>query len=278
MKTPIRVLGLAAASLLTLSACGGGGGASSVDASCEPTIEVDTVKEGELSVALTNTPPYSMEENGEMAGIDSDILTEFAAEACLELTYAPYTYATAVPATEQGRVDVAVGGFYRTEARGEVVRLSTPVYLDELTVMSTDGSATVDDLEGKRIGTVEGYLWVDDLKALPNVETRVYPDSLSLANELKAGRLDAGLDGYGAAMISSEGTEFELEVLQSDERVSSTNEPSQTAILINPKNEALGEALDAFIEELRENGELVKILEDNGLPASAAEVGDARLI
>ncbi|MFD1859495.1 amino acid ABC transporter substrate-binding protein [Aeromicrobium camelliae] len=278
MKTPIRVLGLAAASLLTLSACGGGGGASSVDASCEPTIEVDTVKEGELSVALTNTPPYSMEENGEMAGIDSDILTEFAAESCLELTYAPYTYATAVPATEQGRVDVAVGGFYRTEARGEVVRLSTPVYLDELTVMSTDGSATVDDLEGKRIGTVEGYLWVDDLKALPNVETRVYPDSLSLANELKAGRLDAGLDGYGAAMISSEGTEFELEVLQSDERVSSTNEPSQTSILINPKNEALGEALDAFIEELRENGELVKILEDNGLPASAAEVGDARLI
>ncbi|RLV57489.1 amino acid ABC transporter substrate-binding protein [Aeromicrobium phragmitis] len=278
MKTPIRVLGLAAASLLTLSACGGGGGASSVDASCEPTIEVETVNEGELSVALTNTPPYSMEENGEMAGIDSDILEQFAAEACLELTYAPYTYATAVPATEQGRVDVAVGGFYRTEARGEVVRLSTPVYLDELTVMSTDGSATVDDLEGKRIGTVEGYLWVDDLKALPNVETRVYPDSLSLANELKAGRLDAGLDGYGAAMISAEGTEFELEVLQSDERVSSTNQPSQTAILINPENEALGEALDAFIEELRENGELVKILEDNGLPASAAEVGDARLI
>lgn len=278
MKTPIRVLGLAAASLLTLSACGGGGGASSVDASCEPTIEVETVKEGELNVALTNTPPYSMEENGEMAGIDSDILAEFAAEACLELNYAPYTYATAVPATEQGRVDVAVGGFYRTEARGEVVRLSTPVYLDELTVMSTDGSATVDDLEGKRIGTVEGYLWVDDLKALPNVETRVYPDSLSLANELKAGRLDAGLDGYGAAMISAEGTEFELEVLQSDERVSSTNQPSQTAILINPKNEALAEALDAFIEELRENGDLVKILEDNGLPASAAEVGDARLI
>ncbi|WP_375002003.1 substrate-binding periplasmic protein [Aeromicrobium sp. CTD01-1L150] len=280
MKRTLGAVGLCATTVLALAACATGTGDTAVDADCEPTLEgVETLEEGKLSVALTNTPPYSLEQNGEAEGIDSDILQEFADAACLEMTYAPYTYATAVPATEQGRVDAAVGGFYRTEARGDVVTLSTPVYLDELTVISEDGAATVDELEQmNRIGTVEGYLWVDDLNALENVETRVYPDSLSLANELKAGRLDAGLDGYGAAVISADGTEYELEVLQPDDRVSSTTEPSQTSILIDPSNASLAEALDDFIAQLREDGRLVEILQENGLPATAADVGDARLI
>lgn len=280
--TTLRGLGAAVAAVtaaLSLTACGSDdSSASAVAADCKPAHDITTVEEGVLTVALTNTPPYSYEEGGELAGIDSAIVAELAATECLEVEYAPYTYATAVPAVEQGRVDVAIGGFYRTAARAEVVTLSAPAYLDELTVMSEEGYSTVDDLVGKRIGTVEGYLWVDDLKALEDVETRVYPDSLALANDLKAGRIDAGLDGYGAAMISTEGTDYELAVLEEDERVSATNEPSQTAILVDPSNEGLAASLDELIGTIRENGDLVGILEDNGLPASAAEVGEPRVI
>ncbi|MGY1846421.1 MULTISPECIES: substrate-binding periplasmic protein [unclassified Blastococcus] len=269
---------IALGSAVALVACGSESTTNEVAADCEPAHEFETVEEGVLTVALTNTPPYSFEEDGEAQGIDSDILREVAADECLTIEYAPYTYATAVPAVETGRVDVAVGGFYRTAARGEVVTLSAPVYLDELTVMSTDGVSTVDDLMGKTVGTVEGYLWVDALRELLGSSFRTYPDSLSLAQDLTAGRLDIGLDGYGAAAQSTEGTDFQIAVLEQDPRVPATEEPSQTSLLLDPSNDALATAIDDHIAQMREDGTLVEILEANGLPASAAEVGDPRLI
>ncbi|NEM05871.1 transporter substrate-binding domain-containing protein [Geodermatophilus normandii] len=268
---------LALGSAVALAGCGSDP-ASEVAADCEPAHQFETVEDGVLTVALTNTPPYSFEENGEAAGIDSDILATVAEQECLTVEYEAYTYATAVPAVETGRVDVAVGGFYRTGARGEVVTLSAPVYLDELTVMSADGVSTVDDLVGKQVGTVEGYLWVDALRELLGDGLRTYPDSLSLAQDLTAGRLDIGLDGYGAAAQSTDGTDLEIAVLETDPRVPATEEPSQTSLLLDPSNDGLATAVDEHIATMREDGSLVEILEANGLPASAAEVGDPRLI
>ncbi|MGK0721438.1 substrate-binding periplasmic protein [Leucobacter sp. W1478] len=284
MKNTKRALGLAAASAavaLLLSGCAGSTDSASEAGpaeDCTPVVGVETVKEGVLTVALTNTPPYSFEADGEISGIDARIAEQFAAEECLTIEYAPYTYATAIPAVEQGRVDIALGGFYRTQARADVVTLSNPTYLDELSVYSTEGYATVDELLGKTIGTVEGYLWVEDLKSLPGTETRVYPDSVSLAKDLKAGRIDAALDGYGAAVVATEGEDYIIEVLQADDRVASTNVPSQAAILITPKNDDLASAFDAVLEAMRGDGRLVDALAEFGLPASAAEVGDPRLI
>jgi polar amino acid transport system substrate-binding protein len=280
MKTQaMRGLGVLAAAALALSACGSSdSGGSTVDASCKPENKISTVKDGVLTVALTNTPPYSFEKDKKLAGIDSAIVTELAKRECLSVDFAPYTYATAIPAVKTGRADVAVGGFYRTAERAEQVTLSEPAYLDEMTVMSEDGASTVDEFSGKKVGTVEGYLWVDALKKLDGVETRVYPDSGALASDLKSGRLDIGIDGYGAASISAKGTDLKLEVLKEDPRVPATSEPSQTGILLNPKNADLATTFNALLEDMRSNGELVKILEANGLPASAAEVGPGRLI
>jgi polar amino acid transport system substrate-binding protein len=270
--------GVAVAASLLLVGCSSSGVDSAVAGDCEPRTGVETIKEGVLTVALTNTPPYSLEADGTISGIDSDMVSEFAAEECLSIEFAPFTYATAIPAVEQARVDVALGGFYRTAARAEVVTLSEPLYLDELSVYSTEGMATVDELLGKTIGTVEGYLWVDDLKSLPGTETRVYPDSLSLAQDLKAGRIDAALDGYGAATIATKGEKYTIEVLEKDDRVASTSVPSQTAILFDPANTDLSDAFNTLAAEMREDGRLVDILAEYGLPASAAEVGESRLI
>ena len=279
MNKKFKMISVGAVLLLGLSACGSNGSqATAAAAGCTAQHQFTTIKPGVLSVALTNTPPYSFEQNGKLAGIDSEIVTDFAAKECLKVEYAPYTYATAVPAVQQGRVDVAIGGFYRTEARAKVVRLSAPAYLDELTVISKDGISSVDGLLGKKLGTVEGYLWVDALKKLPNTETRTYPDSLSLAQDVKSKRIDVGLDGYGAAAASTKGTDYKIEVLKPDNRVPATVEPSQTSLLINPANAQLGDAMDKTISAMQSDGRLVKILANNGLPASAAKVGPARLI
>jgi polar amino acid transport system substrate-binding protein len=277
--TALPCIGAFAAAALALAACSSGGkSATNVAASCKPAHQVSTVKKGVLTVALTNTPPYSFQSGNTIAGIDSGIVDDLAKQECLSVEFAPYTYATAIPAVKVGRADVAIGGFYRTAARAEQVTLSDPAYLDEMTTMSKDGVSTVDGLSGKRVGTVDGYLWVDALKKISSINLRVYPDSESLASDLKVGRLDVAIDGYGAAIISTKGTNFKLAVVQPDPRIPATSAPSQTAILIDPSENDLATTLNALIGDLRSNGELVRILGANGLPASAAEVGTPRLI
>src|SRR6267378_7135803 len=267
-----------AALALALAACSSGGNSgTTVNASCTPAHKTSTVKTGVLTVALTNTPPYSFQSGNDIAGIDSAIVTDLAKQECLSVEFAPYTYTTAIPAVKVGRADVAIGGFYRTAARAKQVTLSDPVYLDEMTLISRDGASTVDQLSGKRVGTVDGYLWVDDLKKLSGVNVTVYPDSQSLANDLKVGRLDIAIDGYGAAIFDAKGTDFKLAVLKTDPRITATSNPSQTAILVDPKERKLAAALNDLIAKLRSSGGLVKILNANGLPASAADVGPPRL-
>ena len=35
---------------------------------------------------------------------------------------------------------------------------------------------TVDDLQGKDLGTVEGYVWVKSIQAVPGAKLHAYPD------------------------------------------------------------------------------------------------------
>lgn len=277
-RIPAAIAGLGV--LFALTACGSSDSSSTSAGSsdCKPAHTLSTVKKGVLTVALTDTPPYSYSKDGKLAGIDSELLKEFATAECLTLEFAPYTYATAVPAVSTGRADVAIGGFYRTEKRAKVVTLSDPVYLDQLAVESKEGISTVDGLLGKRVGTVEGYLWVEEMKKLAGNKARTYADSVNLFQDVKAGRLDIGLDGYGAAAQATKGTDYQVKVLEKDPRMPATLNPTQTSFLLNPKNAELATAVNASLKGLRDNGKLASILESNGLPASAAEVGNPRVV
>lgn len=239
---------------------------------CEAKFNFEPSKAGVLTVALTNTPPYSVENDG-VAGIDGDLLKKFSKDNCLKIEYEIFSYPAAVSAVQTGRADIAIGGFYRTAARAKVVALSNAVYLDQVSVASSKGFETVDQLKGKRVGTVEGYSWVSDLEKLyENVKT--YPSSLNLAQDIQAGRIDAGIEGFGAAVNLSKGTDVKVKLYQPDPRVKATTLPTQTAFLMSNSNAALVNAINESLEEYRKAGVIADILSSYGLPASAADVGD----
>jgi polar amino acid transport system substrate-binding protein len=251
------------------------GSASAQD--CKPQHAFETVSAGTLTVALTNTAPYSLEKDGAIAGIDGDLVKRFAEENCLKITFEIFTYPGAVSAVQSRRADIALGGFYRTATRGKVVALSTPVYLDQLSVTSAEGIDTVDGLLGKKVGTVEGYLWVQDMEKLFD-GSKTYPSSLNLAQDLQAGRVEASLDGFGSAVIQNEGKDYKVRVLKQDPRIDATMNPSQTAFLLDKSNQEFVKAVDASLEAYRKDGAIAKALSAYGLDPSAAEVGDARVI
>jgi polar amino acid transport system substrate-binding protein len=244
---------------------------------CSPKHQFDTVTKGKLTVALTNTPPYSLEKEGAISGIDGDLLKVFAKENCLDVTYEIFTYPAAVSAVQSNRADVGIGGFYRTAAREKVVTLSTPAYLDQLAVASVDGIDTVDQLIGKKVGTVEGYAWVMEMEDTFD-GSGTYPSSLNLAQDLQAGRIDAALEGFGAAVVLNQGKNVKVKLLKADDRISATTNASQTSFLLPKSNKGFVEAVNATLTEQREQGLIGKTLEAYGLDPSAADVGEDRVI
>lgn len=280
MKTMFRTFtaaALAGGMALTVGACSSDA-ESTVAEDCQPAQDFPTVNEGTLTVGLTEIPPFSYTQDGEPTGVDVDIVEEFAAANCLDVDFQPMTYSAAVPSVQDGRIDLTVGDWYRTEARTEVVSLSAPLYLDELGVISEDGITDVNQLEGKSVGTVDGYLWVEDLRSLLGSDLKVYPSSVELKQDIEAGRLDVGIDAYGTALYNFQDSDYQVTTVEPDPAVAATVEAAQTTLPYTKDNTEMGAALDEAIEDLHSSGRIVEILEEHGLPASAAEVGEPRLI
>src|SRR5690606_2999500 len=123
---------------------------------CTPKHNFKTIEEGYLTVSAPTFPPFSIPEGeNQVSGIDGDIVTAIAEMECLKIKVAKVEYATAVPYVSSGRADVAIGNFYRTEARAKVVALSDPLYLDEMGIYSKDGITQIEELKGRSVGTVQ---------------------------------------------------------------------------------------------------------------------------
>lgn len=264
---------------LALSSCSGQTNATSVADDCVPQSEVKTLQEGVLTVAAPEFPPFSSISDGEATGADADIIKQFAEDNCLEIRMEPTSYAGTIPAVQSKRADIAIGCYYRTAQRAEIVDLSAPVYTDDMGVVSTDGVTSIRAMEQLKVGTVDGYLWVADMKAVLGDKLTVYPSAVEMQADLKAGRIQVGLDGFGsAAQMYKDSPDYKVLVVEPDERVVASTEPAQIGFPHTKGNTSLTQALDASIESMKADDKIVEILTANGLPETAAETGEPRLI
>ena len=276
---PLAAIGLA----LMVSACGDDEANSpSVASGCTPKYEVKTQQDGVLRVGAIQYPPYSTIKGDEVGGIDGEIMAKFAKAACLELEAKETSFAAAVSSVTSGRNDLAMGDLYRTKERAQEVALSNPVYLDQLGIISKTGLESMQALEGKKLATVQGYYFVKEVKDTFGEDVKLFPDNIKMYQDLFAGRSEAGLDSLPAAVeyLKSVGKDgdYQVKVPPVDPRIPATGEQAaQSAYAYDKSAEEFGTALNAYLEDIRASGELAKILSANGIPASAAKVGDARL-
>jgi len=249
---------------------------------CTPQHQITTVKPGVLTVAAPTFPPFSIPNaDGTLTGVDGEIVNEIARRECLKVEVAPVEYATAVPYVSSGRADVAIGDFYRTADRAKVVNISAPLYLDEMGLYSKDGVSSLDALAGRKVGTVQGYLWVDEMKKLLGNDLRLYNNYVALYQDLDAGRIDVGADGLAVGTAAQKGGALkgiQIKVAEPDERVATTIKPAQAGLPLSKDNPDLLTAVDEILADMHASGKIVEILGQFDLPASAADVGEARLV
>lgn len=275
MKTTTHFL-LAGIAGLALSA----GIASAQD--CTPKHQFTTVEAGTLTVAVTTYVPHSfVDDSGNMKGIDGDIAAEFAKRECLKVKAIAVDPAAAIQYVLSGQADITTGDWYRTAERAKVMSLSAPLYTDQMGIYSKEGFKTVADLEGKQVGTVQGYLWVADLKNLLGGSLKLYPNSVNMQQDLNSGRIDVAVDGYSTGVVAAQKGalgDVKVNVAAPDERVKATKEAAQAAFPYSLNAKDLGVALDALIAEMHADGTVVTILKSYGLDGTAADTGAPRLV
>ena len=180
-----------------------------------------------------------------------------------------------------GRADIAAGDWYRTVERAKVLGLSYPMYLDQMGIYSKEGHSKVEDLVGKQVGTVSGFLWVADLQKLLGANLKLFPNPVSLAQDLAAGRVQVAVDSFGTGAYAQKKGGYKgivIKVAEPDKRVAASMRAAQSTLLYTKGNESLGAAIDANIKAMHADGRIKGFLTSAGLDPSGSDVGEPRLV
>ncbi|GER21523.1 cystine ABC transporter substrate-binding protein [Zafaria cholistanensis] len=264
---------------LTLTGCGSSSGSSAAAADCTPAhAGLEPINAGKLTVGTPVTPPYVLKNGTEISGVDAEIIKEIAAMECLEVDWQEMTFAAGMQSLQSGRVDTTMGGVYRTAERAELLDLGATAYRDGVALLSKEGYKSLEDLSGKKVGVIQGYLWNKDLQAaLGNDSVKQYQTSDALFSDLKAGRIDVAVfttaeAAYRLSQAPSDG--FVSEAFEPTEKVQATLEAGQV-VLPHPKGaDAMTEAFEEDIKTLVENGRIGAILSEQKMDPALA--GDAK--
>lgn len=266
-KFSVAVVGLA----LVLTGCSSSDSSGNVANDCKPAITVDTIKEGELQVAGFVSPPSVTTVEGsrdDLGGIDTEVIKKLAKDACLKLVLKTTSPAAGVGDLESKRIDVLIGGIGYTPERAEAFGASTEMYEQPMALISESGASTVDDLMAvDGVGVVQGYRWQEDLEKVLGDKLKVYQSGEAMLNDLKSDRIQIATFDRGEAIVNAEKLNMGLKVetMAPDDRVAASLEPAKVIVLYTKGNASLGEALDAKINAMKQDGTMDKLLEPTGL-------------
>jgi polar amino acid transport system substrate-binding protein len=269
---------VSASGLLLVAGCSSGTTeASASNKDCTPAHSaLPTLKNGVLAVGAPDLPPLVFPDgSGGMDGIDPAIITGFAEAECLTIDFVSVSPAAAVTSVEQGRVDTALGGWYRSAARNEIVTMSDPMYLDAIIVASAKSFKTFDDLKGLDVAITQGYIFQTDLEKIYGSKLKVYPEVSLMAEDLENGRIDAAFD---VASSTSMYDDWTVSSLEADQRVPLSVQPTQTGLPFKKGDDTLVSAFNEYLTGLHAEDGVAEILEKWGIDPEFAEVGEPRFI
>jgi len=238
--------------------------------------QLDTIEQGKLKVAVQSYMPYTAMKGDKIEGLDGEIIHAVADKLGLEVQPQLTDFNGMLGGVQSRRVDITVGGVAWSEERQKQGLFTDPPYYSPpaMGVHSGKTYSTVDDLEGLRLGTVTGYVWVNSIKAVPDAELGAYPNANGVFDDLGSGRLDVGfLDPL--LIISQQKARPDLKIdtqyLQppTDAQIKEHPEyeffrPYMTSFYLPKQQPKLEKAVSEEIRAMYESGEMAKLIEKWG--------------
>lgn len=279
-----NVLAMAAAvccMAVTLTACGGstttetkGGETTAAESAKEETTKGEIKAEAETTaeeseageskaaggklVMVTNAefPPYEYRENNEIIGIDADIARAIAEHMGMELEIQDMAFDSLIPAIQSGKADFAAAGMTVREDRLKNVDFTETYAEAAQVIIVKEGSeiASPDDLTGKKIGVqtgTTGDIYADDIEG---ADVQRFNKGMEAVMALTQDKVNAVIIDREPAKVFVKENEG-LKIL--DEAFTE----EAYAIAIKKGNAELVEQMNAAIQDLKESGELQKIVD-----------------
>ncbi|MFC8198504.1 substrate-binding periplasmic protein [Streptomyces sp. NPDC057298] len=287
------VAALSAALLIpAVAGCGSDGDDEPKNVSAR-TAALGTLTPGVIKVAVQPYAPYTSVQGDRIVGLDGDILAYAAKRLGLEVKPQVTDFAGMLAGVQSRRVDITIGGVAWSADRQKQGLFTDPPYYSPpaMAVRSGKTYRTVGDLEGLQLGTVEGYVWVKSIQAVPGAELHAYPDANGVFDDLGAGRVDVGfLDPLIIIAAQKERPDLKIDTQYmtppSAAQVKAKPayayfQPYQTGFYLPKKATKLEKAISAQIDAMYENGEMEKLVKKYGgdpeqFLEPAADVATAR--
>ncbi|MFJ1969580.1 substrate-binding periplasmic protein [Streptomyces sp. NPDC087903] len=272
---PLAAALSAALLMLGATACGSGDDDAPKNVSAAAA-SLGTLTPGVIKVAVQPYAPYTSVQGGRIVGLDGDILTYAAKKLGLQVKPQVTDFAGMLAGVQSRRVDVTIGGVAWSADRQKQGLFTDPPYYSPPAMAVRNGKTykTVGDLKGLNLGTVEGYVWVKSIQAVPGAELHAYPDANGVFDDLGAGRVDVGfLDPLIIIAAQKQRPELKIstQYLTPPTAVEVKAKPAyayfqpyQTGFYLPKKATKLEKALSAQIDAMYANGELAKLVRKYG--------------
>lgn len=254
MKRFLKVLAAGTAALLmtaSLAACNNNAGS-----------KLGVISEGKLLMG-TNAyfPPFEFKENGEVVGVDVDIVKKIAEK--LNLTFevnGDIEFESLPESLKAKEIDLIAAGFTARADREEAMDFSDSYYtaLQTIIVRSDSAIASKDDIKDKnlKIGGQTGTTGLSEAEALTSPgNVKGYNNGAMAVEDLINGNLDAVIiDNNPAKEYKAQHSDkIKLLEKQFDEEL--------YVIGVPKGNKALLDAVNKALKEMKEDGSLQKILD-----------------
>lgn len=250
-----------AVGMLVLAGCGNG------DTESKEGNNNDGEKKGKWTIAtVAPYEPYEMinEKTNELEGFDIDLGNAIAEKLGYEIEWQNLEFDASLLAVQQGQVDMAIAGLSPEPDRLEVMDFSEVYYQDETQTTNTvvtlkdKGYQSVNDLKGKIAGVQNGTIQQSAVEGIAeeyNITVETRKEYADIVQEILNGNIDFMVCEQAMAdnntEVYSELTSFPLGV---------GNDSTGNAIAFK-KGSALKAEIDPVIQEMKQNGEMQKLID-----------------
>ncbi|MBQ2813440.1 MAG: ABC transporter permease subunit [Akkermansia sp.] len=221
------------------------------------------------------TEPTVFVRNGEIVGLDAELIMRFAAYIGRPVEIMSMDYDGLIPAAVSGKVDMASSGLLVTEERAESVLFSDPYYASGscIAILTKNaagnapvvkdskpegkGITSIDDLAGKKLAVPSST--VQDIylqKHYPHLELQRYNLEADMMQALQNERCDAAI--MDDIICFALARKFDNVTILKNSPVPENH----MAVVFNKEQSALCRQFNAFLKGLKDSGELETICDN----------------
>lgn len=261
MKKKLGFLSILVLLILGLAACGG-----STDDEADNATDADgddeSTEDQVYTVGVDNTyPPFEFTEDGELVGIDVDLINAIAEDQGFEIKIEQMDFSGIIPSMQAGELDIGMGGMSITEERKNTVDFTDPYFEAGVSLVvskDNDDIESLDDLDGKKVAVKNGTVGAnvaEENKDEYGFEIIQVSDSASMFQEVTNGTADALMEDYPVISYAIATGDLDLKI--AGDRLTGDN---YGISVLKGENAELLEMINEGLANLKEDGTYDEII------------------